>query len=45
MMEGLGIVAIVVMVLMMIVMCGGMIFGAGWGILRRQRTRRDDSAR
>jgi hypothetical protein len=44
MMDGLGGVAIVVMVLMMIVMCGGMIFGAGWGIVR-QRSRRDDRAR
>lgn len=45
MMDGLGPVVILVMVVMMVVMCGGMVVGAGWGILRRQRSRRDDRAR
>jgi len=44
MMGGLGGLALVVMVLVMIVMCGGMVVGVRWGILRRQRSRRDDRA-
>ena len=32
MMDGLGPVVIAVMVVMMVVMCGGMIVGAGWEI-------------
>jgi hypothetical protein len=33
-----GAVLVVVMVVMMVLMCGGMIAGAGWGILRRRRS-------
>ena len=40
MMDGLGPVVIAVMVVMMVVMCGGMIVGAGWGIRHRWRSRR-----
>jgi hypothetical protein len=44
MMDGLGPVVIAVMVVMMIVICGGMIVGAGWGIRHRWRSRRAAAA-
>jgi type II secretory pathway component PulK len=40
MMDGFGPVVIAVMVVLMVVMCGGMIVGAGWGIRHRWRSRR-----
>jgi hypothetical protein len=40
MMDGLGPVVIALMVVMMVVVCGGMIVGAGWGIRHRWRSRR-----
>jgi hypothetical protein len=45
MMDGLGGVMVAAMVVMMIVLCGGMVVGAGWGILHRQRSRRNDRGR
>jgi hypothetical protein len=35
-------VLIVAMVLMMVVMCGAMIAGAGWALIRRRRDRADE---
>jgi hypothetical protein len=44
MMDGLGPVVIALMVVMMVVVCGGMIVGAGWGIRHRWRSRRATGA-
>jgi hypothetical protein len=40
MMDSFGPVVIALMVVMMVVVCGGMIVGAGWGIRHRWRSRR-----
>jgi hypothetical protein len=40
MMDGSGLV-VAAMVAMMVVVCGGMIAGAGWAVLRRRRGRPD----
>jgi hypothetical protein len=41
-MMDMGGILIVAMVLMMVIMCGGMIAGGAWALMRRHRGNRDD---